>query len=345
MFLFKRSNGIYYLYYEDQQTGKRKAVSTKSKLKSEAIKFVTSFDTQKQPSPNTRLIYLNQLQQEALNYALNNLSKGSYVIYKATFMHLLNTIGNKPLKSITGRDIELYKETRIKTVKKTTCNIEIRTLKAIFNLALKWNWINSNPMKDVKEFKTPEREHLSFSNDELTMILDNIKEGYLLNIVKFALYSGCRINEILNIQVKDLNFTEGIITIGNKEDFTTKSRKIRYIPISDKMSELLKDILKQKDNIFTLHEPETYLFNNNKIRFNKNHISKLFKKKLRLCGLPEKYHFHCLRHTFITNMVKAGLNINYIKQIAGHSDIKTTEKYVHICNNDLKSALNNINFC
>jgi len=342
MFLFKRSNGIYYLYFDDKLTGKRKAVSTKCKLKTDAIKFVNSFDTEKQPSPAAQLIYLATLEKEALNYALNNLSNGSYIIYKATFRYLLGIIGNKPLKSITGRDIELYKDTRIKTVKKTTCNIEIRTLKAIFNLALKWNWLNVNPMKDVKEFAIPEREHIAFSNDEITMILNNIKEDYLLNIVKFALYTGCRINEILHIQIKDINQAERIITIGNKEDFRTKSRKIRYIPISDKMLELLKDILKQKGNILPLYEPEMYLFNDNGNKFNKNYISKLFKKKLRLCGLPEKYHFHCLRHTFITNLVKAGVNINYIKQIAGHSDIKTTERYVHIGIDDLKQALNNI---
>ena len=52
---------------------------------------------------------------------------------------------------------------------------------------------------------------------------------------------------------------------------------------------------------------------------------------------------HCLRHTFITNLVKAGANINYIKQIAGHSDIKTTENYIHIGIEDLRNAINKVN--
>ncbi len=60
------------------------------------------------------------------------------------------------------------------------------------------------------------------------------------------------------------------------------------------------------------------------------------KKILRTINLPEKFHFHCLKHTFITNLIKAGVNINYVKEIAGHSDIHTTMNYIHILTEDLR---------
>ena len=83
-----------------------------------------------------------------------------------------------------------------------------------------------------------------------------------------------------------------------------------------------------------------YLFvNSNNCRYDKNFITKKFKCYLRLAGLPEKFHFHCLRHTAITNLIKAGVNINYVRQIAGHSDLKTTENYIHIGIEDLKNAV------
>ncbi len=67
---------------------------------------------------------------------------------------------------------------------------------------------------------------------------------------------------------------------------------------------------------------------------------KKFKKYLRQARLPEKYHFHCLRHTFITNLIKNGVNINYAKQLAGHSDLNTTMGYIHIETEDLREAVN-----
>ncbi len=66
------------------------------------------------------------------------------------------------------------------------------------------------------------------------------------------------------------------------------------------------------------------------------YVSKEFKKILRSINFPEKFHFHCLKHAFITNLIKVGVNINYVKEIAGHSDIHTTMNYIHILTEDLR---------
>ena len=71
-------------------------------------------------------------------------------------------------------------------------------------------------------------------------------------------------------------------------------------------------------------------------------MTRLFKKYVRKAELPEKFHFHCLRHTFITELIKNGININYVKELAGHSDIKTTMNYIHIITDDLRKAVNSI---
>lgn len=75
-------------------------------------------------------------------------------------------------------------------------------------------------------------------------------------------------------------------------------------------------------------------------RLNKDHISKLFKKQLRDLKFNERYHFHCLRHTFITQLARKGVNIYNIKYLAGHYDIKTTELYMHQFTDDLINAVN-----
>ncbi|MBK8552808.1 MAG: tyrosine-type recombinase/integrase [Ignavibacteria bacterium] len=98
-----------------------------------------------------------------------------------------------------------------------------------------------------------------------------------------------------------------------------------------------------KGNIISLCDPESYLFSRKGFKFNKDTISKKFKEVLRAVNFPEKFHFHCLRHTFITSLIKSGVNINYVKEIAGHSEIQTTMNYIHIITNDLREAVNKIN--
>lgn len=78
-------------------------------------------------------------------------------------------------------------------------------------------------------------------------------------------------------------------------------------------------------------------------KYDKSYISKKFKNLLRQLDFPERFHFHCLRHTFITQLVKKGVNIYDIKQLAGHSCIETTELYMHTVTEDLRIAVNLIN--
>ena len=68
------------------------------------------------------------------------------------------------------------------------------------------------------------------------------------NIIKFALLTGCRLNEILNVQWKYINFQDRIINIFNKEDFKTKTGNQRQIPVSDELFKLLNEILGQNPN-------------------------------------------------------------------------------------------------
>lgn len=347
MFLSKRQNGFYYLYISDEHTGKRKMISCKTKFKPEAIKFLSNFknNSLKLHKLNSNVVYcIEDLRKEVLKYTSDNLQNSTSQIYRRVLNDMLRIIRNKPVKLITNKDIEHYKSVRVTEVKKTTVNIDLKTMKAIFNIALRWNWINENPMKYVKQIITEQKEKLSFSDIEIKILLNNIKDTYLKNIVLTGLYTGCRLNEIINIQWKDINLNEKVLIIRNKENFKTKTGKIRQIPISENFYTLLCSMLNvsESDNIISLYSPESYLFSKNGFKFNKDCISKKFKETLRAVNFPEKFHFHCLRHTFITNLIKSGVNINYVKEIAGHSEIQTTMNYIHIVTNDLREAVNKI---
>ena len=347
MFLSKRK-GIYYLFYKDEITGIRKTLSTRTKLKSEAMKFISEFKSSLNTKRNTasyHIIYLEDLKKEVLKYVEFNLEKSTLDIYKRVFKDILRIIGNKPLRSYTIQDFEHYKNTRMSEVKKWTVNIDLRTIRAILNLAVKWNALETNIAKEVKLLAIPQKERLSFNQSELIALLSFVESKNIKDIILFGLYTGCRLNEIINLQIKDVDLEEGILTIRNKPNFKTKTGKIRNIPISESLFDVIKTLnaFQKTNNIINCNNIENFLFANpNGNKYSKDYISHKFKEYVRKANLPEHFHFHCLRHTAITTLIKNGVNINYVKEIAGHSVITTTMNYIHIDTEDLRKGINKI---
>lgn len=344
MFLSKGYKGIYYLYYIDEITGKKRKISTKTKLKSGANLYMKSFNPVRNKQENVN-VSLEFLKEYTMNYVKTNLSKSSQYVYETIFRHLQSQFGNKDIKIFTIKDIESYKTVRLKSVSRTSVNIELRTLKALFNYAIKWGFTNSNPVSSVRFFSVPEKERLFFNENEIEIILKVISDNRLRNIVLFGLMTGCRLGEILNLQWKDVDFQNQLIKICNKSNFKTKSGKIREIPISDRLNEIMLGLFQGRtvSNIMDYNINDKYVFcSRNDYKFNLGYISRKFKKYLRLAGLPEHFHFHCLRHTCLTQLARAGISIYHLKQLAGHSDIKITEIYLHTVTEDLRSAVNKI---
>jgi integrase/recombinase XerD len=343
LFLSKHKNGYYYLHFT--VNGKRKCITCKTKQKREAYQYLNKFQVEKKPIPTNQTLYIGNVKFEIMKYVSDNFTKSTYSIYKNSINHFERHFDKTPLKSITTKDIETYKAKRIESINKTTCNIELRTLKAVFSILVKWEYLSFNPFKDVKQFSITEKQRLCFGDSEIQLILGNTEGTRFNYLIKFALYTGCRVSEIINIQHKDIDFKNQVINIVNKENFKTKSGRIRQIPISNELGHLLNLVMgmEREGNISTFINPDTYLFTSkSNLKLTRTLVTMNFKHILRTLNINEKYSFHSLRHTFITKLIKNNININYVKEIAGHSDIKTTMNYIHIATNDLREAVNKI---
>jgi integrase len=342
----KNKHRIYYVYHKNEITGKYTRTSTRTKIKSQALNFLSELQKRienKKTERERTIHYWNDLKPVILKYVSDNMQAGTLSIYKNVMNNFERISGNKPLKLINGAEIENYKNTRANEVSKATTNIDIRTLRAIFNIAIRFEWVSDNPLKYVKKLTIPEKEYLAFTRDETEIILNNIENACLNKLCYFALLTGCRIDEIINLQWRDVNLNESAVIIRNKPNFKTKTGRIREIPVSDELNTLLKSMLETEGNVIKHYTPDMYIFaNGNGYKYTKDYVSKYFKRVLRKLNFPEKYHFHCLRHTYITALIKGGVNINYVKEIAGHSSIKTTENYIHISNNDLREAIKKV---
>jgi len=343
----KKTYGNYYLYYSGEN-GLRKSVSTKTSNRKDALEFLINFkNNQQKPSiPAVKpLDKFTDLEEKVMHYVRSNFRKGTQNIYSFTIKIFKKILGDKHLNEITSHDIEFYKSYRLKDVSPTTCNININTLKSIFNIGIKFGWCVHNPVKGIKKIKIPQKERLSMNEKEIAVMLKEVnKDTTMKNIILFGLYTGCRLNEILNLQWKDIDLKEKVIHIRNKEDFKTKTGKARLIPFGEKLYSVISKMVHEEKNLIKFHSPDSYLFSKpDNGKYSDSYTTHRFKYYIRKAGLPEKFHFHCLRHTFITNCIKNGTNINYVQAIAGHSELKTTLGYTYIGIEDLKKAILAVN--
>ncbi|MBK8550891.1 MAG: site-specific integrase [Ignavibacteria bacterium] len=345
-FLFKRKNfGFWYIGYYDESK-KLVRISTNEKLRTRADIVHDNFKKKKSKNIVPDILYFKDVQDIIFNFIKNNFAPTTLLLYKNAIRNLDSLFGYKPIKSISLIDIEEYKSRRLKAISPVTLNIELRTIRAFFNYCVEFNLLSHNQLSKISQIRIQEKKLLTFSSNEINLILGNIKHTKLRQIVTIGAYTGMRLNEILTLKYSCINLTEKIIEIINTGKFTTKTKKNRIIPVPDTLLDELSVLFFDKSNCTPiLVDPESYIFSSDgKTPFNKSYATRKFKSVLRKLNLNEDLHFHCLRHTYFSNLSRLNVPVNYIKELAGHSSIKTTEIYLHNFRQDLNNFVSGFKY-
>ena len=148
-----------------------------------------------------------------------------------------------------------------------------------------------------------------------------------LTLLSLLYDSGARVQEITDLQLKDIRLTNpAMVTL------TGKGRKARQVPLMKETCTLLDTYIRNFDlNSEPLTAP---LFFNKKgealSRYGITYILKKYVSKAELDGSARKISPHGLRHTKAMHLLRAGVNMIYIRDFLGHVDISTTEVYARI---------------
>ena len=315
-------------------------VSTQTTDRKEAEKFLASYIPRQKQKPeiivNKTCISLNKFFEEYKTYVSNTYSvKYLKKAVIPSFVSLQKHLPDMPLENISSRNIDQYISS-IFSKSKYAASLYYRTLKAAFNKAMVWNYIEINPFNKIKTPKTPSSLPVFISEAELIQILDKVENQLYKDIFNTAYYTGMRLNELLNMKWDWIDFNQNSIIIKNSDQFITKNKRERVIPIHSKVEQILKSCFpfgKEKENHFVFNRVPG-------IKLNGEFISKQFKKGVNAAKLNPKIHFHTLRHSFASALVQRKVDIYTVQKLLGHNKIQTTQIYSHLQKENLTQAVN-----
>ncbi len=271
-------------------------------------------DIRKEPDP----VKFHDFAKEYLQWARANkktstCSRDVYII-----RHFDKEFEGKNIQDITAWQIEKYKTRRKEDLKPASVNRELALLKHIFSKALEWKKIKESPVKDVKRLKGETKRVRFLMPDEIQALLpncDGLLRGLLKSLVTVALHTGARKGELQNLHWPEVDFELGIISL-----LDTKNGERRDIPMNETARSTLEALERKSEFVFP---------NRNGKRIDDAQIQIAFTEALKRCKI-EDFHFHDLRHTFASNLVMQGAELNDVRVLLGHKKMDMTLRYAHL---------------
>ena len=143
-----------------------------------------------------------------------------------------------------------------------------------------------------------------------------------LTLIDFMYSTACRVSEICDVRVSDLDFEEDFVKLFGK------GSKQRIVPIGSELKINLSKYLKFRDELNT---QEPYLFlSKNMNQLDRSAIFRIIKKSATLSDNALSVHPHTLRHSAATHMLEAGCDLRTLQELLGHTSVSTTKIYTKL---------------
>lgn len=263
-----------------------------------------------------------------------------------------DTLLNKPLAELTGFHLEQWRTQRRRDgIRDTTINRDLDALRAVLSKAVEWGVITAHPMRPVRRAKVDtigRLRYLSPAEEQRVRAAllardDERREGrtrfnawreargyqpfppygnytdHLTPIVLLALNTGLRRGELLGLTWRDADLAHAQVTVRGS---TAKTGLTRHVPLNSEAIDVLTawrpaeceasaPVFPGPDGgpMFSL---------------------KTAWLKIAKAATVQAFTFHDLRHTFASKLVQAGVDLNTVRELLGHSDIKMTLRYAHL---------------
>jgi len=322
-------------------------------------KFLASVERGEDPSaPTNPVLTLGNFIKDIYEpWVLEHRKSGKLTVamIKSNFEYLFDT----PLDSVNVALIEQWRAKKKKDngVKSSSLNRMVTALKAAVNWAVKRSIIETNPLIKLeplserdsarkaryltederarlmaaldereKEIRLKRENHNEWLKERRLETFPRIKDGdfadHLKPIVTLALSTGIRRNSLLSLEWGDVNLNERVIFVRADVE---KSEKERYVPLNKMAFETLSRWHKQSKRV----APRNLVFPSPKTGKKLDNCKSSWEALLKRAGI-ENFRWHDMRHDFASQLVMKGVDLNTVRELLGHSDLKMTLRYAHL---------------
>lgn len=265
-------------------------------------------------------------------YVKSNNKHSELITKQSAFnAHILPFFGRLKIDQITAYKVEEFKASLLnKNLSPKTINNIISALRKCLNTAQAWDILVRVPKIDLLKVAPQKFDYLTFEESELLLANTN---GIWHDMFLLAMRTGLRFGEIIALSWSDINFDTNQMTVCHSFSRgilgSTKSNKIRYIPILESVRDMLKNKPQTDQYVFSLgdNKPMKQIY--------------CIKNLARICRQLNirKINWHMFRHTFASQLANRNISLQVIQHFLGHSDIRTTMRYAHLSPETLKESI------
>jgi len=243
--------------------------------------------------------------------------------------HIKEKLGNRDIATISRSDINMLRQGIIKLGRAPkTVNSIIQLLSAIYNYNIREEGLKiDNPCSLVKPLKSDDHRQRFLSTEEINLLLSNIQNDWdAFLFVKLALSTGARKGGILNIQKKDIDFSQNSVSI---YDFKRGNTYTGFF------NNELKELLMQQCSSLSAND---YVIGGGSEPLHRKKIerklrpvmNRLFNQGLDTKDSQNRAVIHTLRHTFASHLAINNTSLFTIQKLMNHADIEHTQRYAKL---------------
>jgi integrase/recombinase XerD len=250
---------------------------------------------------------------------------------KHMYLRLFYAAVSKPTESVTANDIRvfLYNYQAERKISNSSVDGVRKALTSYFAWLSGEGYIERDPSKTIKPIKQEQKQRLSLSQMEMEYLRRACETLRETAIVEFLFSTGCRVSELANLKISDVDFqTDEVHLFG-------KGKKHRTSYLNAKAHVALEDYLKsRKDNDSSLFVRSRRPY----VGMGTCAIENIIRTLNQRAGIAKKVTPHILRHTTATQAVGHGMPVQDVQKLLGHSNISTTMIYVETSDADVRSG-------
>ena len=239
------------------------------------------------------------------------------------FLSFVGVKGKCHLDEIQREDLFAFIEhEQDRGMKPSTVSTRLRTVKGFIRFLADKAVVGSDVISKRLTVKVPDCLPRAIEPEDITKVVSIIDHSRDRAMILIMLRTGMRIGELLNLRVEEVNLKERRVEIYEAE----KSRVGRVVYLSEDARFALKEWFKERDCdmklVFYAQGRPKMSYGNARLRF---------RKYLAQAALAHKgYTLHSLRHTCASELLNAGMRLECLQQLLGHSTIEMTRRYARL---------------